>query len=294
MMERTLPEAAIDPLLKQEIDALASTFASIEDAEAAALASDIVAPLRKDERWTQFCGMVSSTIRSRGYIVLRGLNADEGRSLLIVSRAMGTTFGTYAPGRIVKRFRMSPWAGGLSHTLKAGDFHTDGNVSREPPTGTALQCEVEDPGAPEYAEQRVAYLPDILERLASGSPDDVAAFEFLTEAEACLASETSHGAWRGRLVRDGVIRYHPQSLRLAAKRMGQQTPQLESAIAAIHAASMDVSVPFHTRPGDTVLVSNRFALHYRGECSVRFIKFPTEFEARSLLVLHMKDQSATQ
>jgi hypothetical protein len=54
---------------------------------------------------------------------------------------------------------------------------------------------------------------------------------------------------------------------------------------------MDVSLPYHTRPGDAVLVSNTFALHYRGECSVRFIKFPREFEARSLLVLHMKDET---
>jgi len=292
MMGQALPEAAIDPLLRQQIDALASTFASIDDAESTALTSDIVAPLNQDPRWVQFCGMVDSSVQSRGYIVLRGLAADEGKSLLIVSRALGTTFGTYGPGRIVKRFRMSPWAGGLSHTLKAGDFHTDGNVSREPPTGTAIQCEVEDPGAPDYAEQRVAYLPDLLERLASGSPDDVAALEFLTKDDTGLASETSHGVWRGRLVRDGVIRYHPESLRLAAKRMSQQTPQLESAIAAIHRASMDVSVPFHTSPGDTVLVSNRFALHYRGECSVRFTKFPTEFEARSILVLHVKDQSA--
>lgn len=292
MMGRALPEAAVDPLLRQRIDALASTFASIDEAESAALTSDIVAPLKQDQRWVQFCGAVASSVRDRGYIVLRGLAADEGKSLLIVSRALGTTFGTYGAGRIVKRFRMSPWAGGLSHTLKAGDFHTDGNVSREPPAGTAIQCEIEDPGAPEYAEQRVAYLPDILERLASGSPDDTAALDLLTKEDACLASETSHGVWRGRLVRDGVIRYHPESLRLATKRLSQETPQLESAIAAIHRASMDVSVPFHTSPGDTVLVSNRFALHYRGECSVRFTKFPTEFEARSILVLHMKDQSA--
>jgi hypothetical protein len=290
MMERALPETKIDPSLERGIGAVASTFSSIEDAESAALTGDIAKPLQGDHRWAELCDLVASTIRDRGYVVLRGLNADEGRSLLVVSRALGTTFGTYGEGRIVKRFRMSPWATGLSHTLRAGDFHTDGNVARNPPSGTAMQCEVEDPGAPEYAEQRVAYLPDILKRLASGSSDEVAAFKFLTESEASIASESSPGFWRGRLVQDGAIRYHPQSLRVAAKRLNQQDPGLEATIAAIHRASMDVSVPFHTRPGDTVLVSNRFALHYRGECSVRFTRFPTEFEARSLLVLHMKDE----
>jgi hypothetical protein len=48
-------------------------------------------------------------------------------------------------------------------------------------------------------------------------------------------------------------------------------------------------VPFHTGPGDAVLVSNRTALHYRGACSVRFTKFPNEFDARSVLVLHLKE-----
>jgi hypothetical protein len=292
MMVRALPEITIDPLLNVRIDAVASTFASVEEAEATALAGDIAADLVDDERWVEFCRLVSATIRDRGYIVVRGLRADEGRSLLIASRALGTAFATYGADRIVKRFRMSPWADGLSHTLKAGDFHTDGNVSRNPPGGTAMQCEVEDPGAPEYAEQRVAYLPDVLERLASGSQEEVAAFEFLTNSEAAMASETAPGVWRGRLVQDGKIRYHPQSLRVAAKRLKEQAPDVEPVIAAIHRASMDVSVPFHTRPGDTVLVSNTFALHYRGECSVRFTKFPREFEARSLLVLHMKDQNA--
>jgi hypothetical protein len=290
MMARPLPEITIDPLLKVRIDAVASTFASVEDAETTALTGDIAATLCDDELWTEFCQLVSSTIGDRGYIVVRGLQADEGRSLLIVSRALGTTFSTYGADRIVKRFRMSPWADGLSHTLKAGDFHTDGNVSRIPPGGTAMQCEVEDPGAPAYAEQRVAYLPEILERLASGSRDEVAAFEFLTKSEAAMASETAPGVWRGALVQDGKIRYHPQSLRVAAKRLGEQVLDVEPVIAAVHRASMDVSLPFHTRPGDTVLVSNTFALHYRGECSVRFTKFPREFEARSLLVLHMKDQ----
>jgi hypothetical protein len=292
MMVRALPEITIDPLLNIRIDAVASTFASVEEAEATALAGDIAADLVDDERWVEFCRLVSATIRDRGYIVVRGLRADEGRSLLIASRALGTAFATYGADRIVKRFRMSPWADGLSHTLKAGDFHTDGNVSRNPPGGTAMQCEVEDPGAPEYAEQRVAYLPDVLERLASGSQEEVAAFEFLTNSEAAMASETAPGVWRGRLVQDGKIRYHPQSLRVAAKRLKEHALDVEPVIAAVHRASMDVSVPFQTRPGDTVLVSNTFALHYRGECSVRFTKFPREFEARSLLVLHMKDRNA--
>lgn len=289
MSRRPLPEAAIDPSLKRAIDAVAGTYASVEDAEMTALTGDIVAPLRGDQRWIAFCDSVTSTIRDCGYIVVRGLEVDEGRSLLIVSTALGAAFDTYRPGRVVKRFRMSPWTNELSHTIRAGDFHTDGNVSAVPPVGTAMQCECEDPGAPEYAEQRVAYLPHLLERLVSGAGENAEAFAFLTEAEAAMAHERSHEMWRGRLVQNGTIRYHPQSLRVASRRLNEQSPELESLIAATHQAATEVSVPFHTRPGDTVLVSNRTALHYRGACSVRFTRFPTEFDSRSLFVLHLKD-----
>jgi hypothetical protein len=61
---------------------------------------------------------------------------------------------------------------------------------------------------------------------------------------------------------------------------------LERRLSALHEAAMAVSLPFHSRPGDVLVVSNTRALHYRGECSVRFTAFPAEYDARSLLVMH--------
>ncbi len=222
MMGPSLPEATIDLSLKGEIGGVAGAFESLEDAERAALTADIVAPLRGVQLWGAFCDFVTSTLRRCGYIVLRGLEADEGRSLLIVSTAFGAAFDTYGPQRVVKRFRMSPWTNELSHTIRAGDFHTDGNVSAVPPIGTAMQCEREDPGAPEYAEQRIAYLPHLLDRLVSGVSEDAEAFAFLTEAEVAMAHQRSAEVWRGRLVKNGMIRYHPESLRVASRRLDEQ------------------------------------------------------------------------
>jgi hypothetical protein len=289
MTPRILPETMIDDSLKREIDIVARLFRSLDEAEFAALNTDIVMPLRVDQRWAAFCNSVQSTIRQCGYIIVRGLDADDGKSLLVVSTAMGWTFDTYQPGRIVKRFRMSPWTSELSHTTRAGDFHTDGNVAAVAPIGTAMQCEHEDPGAPDYAEQRVAYLPDLLSRLATGASEDIEALDFLKQAVVVMAHERSRQEWRGPLVQNGTIRYHPHSLRVASKRLDDPWSKLEVIIACIHRAAIDVSVPFHTQAGDTVLVSNRVALHYRGECSVRFTRFPTEFDSRSLFVLHLKD-----
>lgn len=288
MTPKPLPELAIDSALKSDIDVLARTLASVEDAEALALAGELARTLQDNRRWRTFCETVGSVIQERGYIIARGLNVDEGRSLLIASTALNSRFDTYQPTRIVKRFRMSPWTKELSHTIRAGDFHTDGNVSDEPPGSTAMQCEIEDPGAPQYAEQRVAHLPDLLERLGSGNSEDQEALAFLTDSQAEMAHERSPKIWTGRLVQDGVIRYHPQSLRVACRRRDAAYSQVEALITAVHRAALDVSQPFHTRPGDVLLVSNRTTLHYRGACSVKFTRFPTEFISRSLLVLHLK------
>ncbi|MGA8810011.1 MAG: TauD/TfdA family dioxygenase [Thermoanaerobaculia bacterium] len=284
-----LPEIEVGLGLKAAVDRLAAGFGSIEEAEMLALQSDIAAPLRADSAWLMFSDAVTSFIDQRGYAVVRGLEADDGRSLLILGTVFRGSFDTYKPGRIVKRFRMSPWTTELSHTTRAGDFHTDGNVSENPPLGTAMQCEREDPGAPEYAEQRVAFLPDLLARLRSGDESDATALRFLTEEEIAMTHERASTVWRGRLVQNGNIRYHPHTLRTADARLNVARPDLDSIIATIHRAARDASVPFHTAPGDTVLVSNRTALHYRGACSVRFIRFPTEFESRSLYVLHVKE-----
>ena len=286
---RQLPESTIETSLKQAIDSRARQFASIGDAERAAVSGTLIDGLDRHHGWPALCDSVIAAVRRHGYVVIRGLEVDEGRSLLIVSSTLGAEFGTYGSGHIVKRFRMSPWTTALSHTTRAGEFHTDGNVSEVPPVATVMQCEQEDPGAPDFAEQRVAHLPDLLERLRSGDRDDTDAAALLTDIDSGMAHERSSQEWRGRLVQHGTIRYHPQSLRVAASRHNESSSTVDSAIVAIARAAHDVSLPFHTNAGDTVLVSNRTALHYRGECSVRFTEFPTEFESRSVLVLHLRE-----
>ena len=165
-----LPESTIAPALKQAIDSRASQFASIRDAERAALSGALIDGLQRHHGWPALCDSVNATVRRHGYAVIRGLEADGGRSLLIVSSTLGAKFATYGSRHVVKRFRLSPWTAELSHTTQAGEFHTDGNVSEVTPVATVMQCEQEDPGAPEFAEQRVAHLPDLLERLRSGGP----------------------------------------------------------------------------------------------------------------------------
>jgi hypothetical protein len=293
-MSEAYPEYSVSPDLRHSIGEASIGLGSVDDAEVAALRSELLGDLNGQSEWASFTTFLESAVASRGFAVIRGLPADGGRSLLIASAALRLPFDTYAAGRIVKRFRMSPWTTELSHTTRAGDFHTDGNVSVNPPVATAIQCEVEDPGAPEYAEQRVAYLPDLLARLANGNRQDADALAFLRQGNTLMAHERKADVWCGSLVRDGVIRYHPHSLRIACRRSApHDAAVLESFLESIHRAAIEVSTPFQTSVGDTLIVSNRTALHYRGACSVRFTRYPTDFESRSVLVLHLKGAPTT-
>jgi hypothetical protein len=283
---QALPEIELPGPLRRAIGDTTSLFDTIDTAEHRSLANDIAAPLAGNQDWQELRAAVGSVVRTRGYVILRGLDADDGRSLLMVGSLMGRAFDTYGRKRVVKRFRMSPWTKELSHTLEEGNFHTDGNVAEQPPVATAMQCETEDPGGDAYAELRVAHLPELLRRLEADGPHGAAAVSFLCREDVPMAHGRSTVQWCGRLVSDGAIRYHPESLRVANRRLGREPDRLETMIATIHRAALEASTPFHTRPGDVLLVSNRRALHYRGACSVRFRRFPSDFETRSLLVLH--------
>lgn len=283
MTTSDLPEIEISSEARLALRGLTARFGGIDALESHALGHNLCADDIPGEAWRDLAARIVTTVQRRGYAILRGMDLDEGQTLLLLSTSLGATFGTYGANRIVKRFRMSPWTSALSHTVRAGDFHTDGNVSETPPVATLMQCEVEDPGGDGFAEQRVADLPALLNHIAA--EDDL--MTFLAGEESIMAHEGSSRSWKGRLVDQGRIRYHPASLRVAAQRNGTtSTEALERRLSAIHDAAMAVSIPFHSRPGDVLMVSNTRALHYRGECSVRFTGFPTDYDARSLLVMH--------
>lgn len=285
MTSLPLPELTLDAPVRRGLAEAARAWPSIEAAEESLLTGNFPAFLGEPV-WKAFARAAAALVRDRGYAIARGLDIDDGRSLLLVSTVVGTAFETYAPGQIVKRFRMSPWTRSLSHTLAAGNFHTDGNVSPNPPAATVMQCEQDDPGGEGYAELRVAPLAGLMQQLGLRGDAGREALGFLQAEQVAMAHERSSVEWSGRAVEEGCIRYHPESLRVAQARAGAPLERLELVIATLHEAALAASLPFRTRPGDILLVSNRKALHYRGECSVRFTSFPTEFESRSILVLH--------
>lgn len=283
------PEIDISPFLRRDLLDIAFAFESCEQAEARAVDGEIRDLVCRVQGWASFAANVTTSLRQHHHVVVRGM-PNELAVLLLTAAAAGNEFRTYRSNKVVKRFTLSPWTRSLSHTTAEGHFHTDLNTAPVSPRVTAIQCVDPDPNAPRHGELRVAELASLLSYLSRKGYR--AALQFLCDDEAVMVSDTEPDAWRGCIVSAGEIRFHPETLRAAQRRFGHDGTALEQHLSQIKEAALAVSSPIHLDAGDILFVSNRRALHYRGACSVRFREYPSDFESRTVHVLHLMDESA--
>lgn len=281
-----LPELAANAGVCREIESLCKEEGALELLEAQARAGQLAGqPFLRGAAWRAFTGELLGLWRASDYLIVRGLPVmKEGAPLLLASLWCSDRFRTYRDGKIVKTFRMSPWTTDLSHTIREGHFHTDLNTELEPPAVTVIQCKTPDPGAPAYGVNRVARIADLLAHLETTGQREV--LQFLQDTPVTMINDHSPDSWTGKIVEEGRVRFHPETLRAAARRAGSASEELDGWLSAVHAAALAVSIPFWLDTGDTLFVSNLRSLHYRGECSVSFLKFPLEFQARTIHVMH--------
>ncbi len=285
------PPLLVAPLgIATSLDSICSSSDALETLEHLVRTNDVESlPLLSSLEWRSFSAEVRREFAARDHVVLKGLPVStNGATLLVATLMIGMMFRTYRGGQVIKHFKMSPWTTDLSHTTREGEFHTDLNTESQPPAITAMQCFEPDPGAPQFGVNRVARLADLIAFLEEC--DDKSTLRFLTQDKVAMLNDRSLSGWAGRIVEKGLIRYHPETLRAATRRSGYPLPTLQQQIAAVGRAALSVSEPFTLDRGEVLLLSNHRTLHYRGECSVVFKKFPTEFLARSIFILHASEE----
>ena len=242
-------------------------------------------PLFLTEFWLRFRTEVSRLYKMDDYVAIQGFpSSQDGSALLLAALTIGESLRIYRDGKVSKHFKMSPWTTELSHTTRRGEFHTDLNTEPCPPAITAIQCLEPDPGSPQYGVIRVARLTHLLDCVRV--EDDKCTQRFLRQDSVTMLNDRSSSSRTGHIVEAGVIRYHPETLRAAGRRTADPLVDLEQRIAGVERAAMSVSKPFALERGDILLISNHRALHCRGECSVLFHDFPTDYDSRCVSVLH--------
>jgi hypothetical protein len=246
-------------------------------------------PFLESPDWQDFSHSAHAAFSNKDQLLIKGLPASaHGATLLLAARTIASAFRTYRGGQIIKHFKMSPWTTELSHTTREGEFHTDLNTESCPPAITAMQCLDPDPGAPEYGISRVARLVDLLTFLEQSKNNET--LDFLTSQPVTMLNDHSSSSWSGCVVDGKMIRFHPETLRAAARRAGLSEAILEDRITPVAKAAFAVSQPLNMDRGDILLLSNHRTLHYRGECSVVFKSYPTEFVSRSVFILHATEE----
>jgi hypothetical protein len=280
------PTVIAPPEIADAFDSLCAAASALEALEQSARAGDLDRlPLFASRAWASFSDDVRQAFAAWDHVILKGLPvSSDGATLILSARLVGSMFRIYRGEKIIKHFKMSPWTTELSHTTREGEFHTDLSTETTPPAITAMQCLDPDPGAPRYGLSRVVRLTDLLAFLEEC--DDAETLRFLTRDTGTMVNDRSSSSWSGRAVEEGVIRYHPETLRAAARRSGHLAPELEGRIAGVARAAFAASEPFNLERGDVLLLSNYRTLHYRGECSVVFKQYPTDFISRSVFILH--------
>ncbi len=236
------------------------------------------------ELWQRFSQQLYDFWQQHHWCVVRNIPNQCPAGTVLTALALKHQFKAYRQEKIVKHFKMSPWTTDLSHTLAQGHFHTDINTAEAPPEITLIQCHKSDPteGA---GESRVTVLSDLLAELTHQEQFETLAF--LQDDTVRMVDDAKSGCWQGKIVENDTIRFHPETLRAAAKRYGLDGDLLEQHLEVIHQACLKVAHVIHLEPGDGLVVSNHKALHYRGECTATFEEFPTKFNAREIFVLHL-------
>ena len=242
-------------------------------------------PLFLSEKWRNFRTRVLQIFEKNDYAALRGFpSIQDGAALLVAALTIGEALRTYRENKVVKHFKMSPWTTGLSHTTRKGEFHTDLSTELHPPAITAIQCLEPDPGSPHYGITQIAKLAHLLDFVDRAN--DKGTQRFLREDTVAMLNDHSSSSWSGRIVEGDAVRYHPETIRAAVRRSGDSLQGVEQGIAGVERAAMSVSTPFTLQRGEILLLSNRRTLHCRGECSVVFQDYPTDFDSRRVAVLH--------
>lgn len=284
------PVIVAPPEIAAAFESVCAPEGALETLEESARADDLEGlPVLKSREWADFSGETRRAFAARDHLIIRGLPVSaHGATLLLAAKLVASKFRTYRGGQIIKHFKMSPWTTELSHTTRQGEFHTDLNTEPSPPAITAMQCLDPDPGAPDYGVSRVARMADLLAFLEESR--DAETLDFLTRDTVTMLNDRSQASWLGLVVEGGVVRYHPETLRAAARRAGRQETPLEDRIAGVARAALAVSEPFIMDRADVLLLSNRRTLHYRGECSVVFKSYPSDFVSRSVFILHAAEE----
>tara|TARA_R110002020_G_scaffold239738_6_gene452317 strand:- start:2324 stop:3121 length:798 start_codon:yes stop_codon:yes gene_type:complete len=211
------------------------------------------------------------SIQNRGYQVIRGFGVDVIEFEQVFNRISNQQlYCSPRVGGICHQYSVEINSENFSQQMRIGGFHTDFMFQDKPPEYVGLLCLETDPKHPIYGRNQIVSMSALLDRLSSG---------FGLSIEDILQRNLPYHFANGQhfsvplLHRaNGQLQFKFHQHLVADGMYGNKfkEKEIETYMAQLHAAMIDVAEDICLDAGDLLVLSNHHALHRRGECSVSF------------------------
>lgn len=213
----------------------------------------------------------TQAIRDCGYQIIRnfGTNVDELEQVFDhISRSQ--LYYSDRIGSICHQYSVELSSGNFSQQMRTGGFHTDFMFQEHPPEYIALLCLETDPKHPIYGRNQIISMSALLDRLNAG---------FGLSVEELLIRQLPYHFANGQHFSVPLLhknnghlqfKFHQYLVTNSMEESAVRDKEIDTYLAQLHAAMIDVSEDVCLDAGDLLVLSNHHALHRRSECSVSF------------------------
>ncbi|MEG1627078.1 TauD/TfdA family dioxygenase [Pseudomonas sp.] len=223
-------------------------------------------------------------LAEKGFQLIRRYGTDVSRFERDLDRISGgQLYYSSRMGALCHQYSVLPESANFSEQMLCGGFHTDFMFQPHPPAYIALLCLQPDPRHPLYGRNQVVHVQSFLERMQQifgVSEQDLKEYRLVYDlAERGRFEQPILEDLDGKL----IFRFHERLL-AKGQMQGISAPDM-SVPAMLHAVMMDVTADICLDRGDLLILSNHYALHRRGECSIEFEGVAGKWHAREMATI---------
>lgn len=216
-----------------------------------------------------FLSKIKKTLKQYNYFIIKNFGTDVEQFKQLNRSISKQLYFSERMGSYVHSYKTELYSENLSESAKPGEFHTDFSFQENPPHYISLQCVMPDPKHPFLGRNYVVCVNTIVEVL-------VQRFHQSIKALLNLSLPYSFGdkiIWINPFYQDSngkiTMKIHLSLVDVSLLRAEHYINDIPITLIIAHIA-LERSNDFVLNQGDVLILSNKYLLHKRGECSISF------------------------
>lgn len=214
-----------------------------------------------------FLSKIKKILKQYNYLLIKNFGTDTEQFKQLNHSISEQLYFSERIGSYLHSFKTELYSENLSECAKSGEFHTDFSFQENCPNYISLQCITPDPKYPFLGRNYVASVNTIVEVL-------VQQFHQNIETLLNLLLPYSFGdkvIWVNPFYQDNnekiIMKIHLSLVDVSLLRAEHYINDIPITLIIAHIA-LDCSDDFVLNQGDVLILSNKYLLHKRGECSI--------------------------